>query len=315
MRILVTGGAGFIGSHLCQALIARDHHVTCVDDLSTGSRDNLALLEPGHRFELAIHDVTEPFDAQAEQIFHLACPASPVQYQKHPVRTLMTAVLGTRNALELAQRRGARLLLASTSEIYGDPRVHPQPESYRGNVSTLGPRACYDEGKRTAETLCADYARRHGVSVRIARIFNTYGPRMALDDGRVVSSFAVRALRGEPLEVHGDGGQSRTFCHVDDLVRGLTALMDLEGPDASAPINLGHPQETTILDLARLIVELAGSRSEIVHRAAAVDDPIRRCPDISRAAERLGWRPEVSLREGLQRTVEWFHNRLQGEGP
>jgi len=310
MRILVTGGAGFIGSHLCEALVGQGHRVTCLDDLSTGARGNVAHLEASGRFALVEGDVTAPFDAEAERIFHLACPASPVQYRKDPVRTLTTAVVGTQNALDLARRRGARLLQASTSEIYGDPQVHPQPETYRGNVSTTGPRACYDEGKRAAETLCADFTRQHGVDVRIARIFNTYGPGMALDDGRVVSSFAVRALRGEPIEIHGDGAQTRSFCYVADLVRGLLALMEHEGPDAAEPVNLGQPEEISIRDLARAIVELAGSRSQIVHVGAQPDDPARRCPDISRAAARLGWRPEVPLHEGLQRTVEFFRKLL-----
>jgi len=312
MRVLVTGGAGFIGSHLCEALLGQGHRVICVDDLSTGSRENIASLEKSGRFELAVHDVTEPFDLDADRLFHLACPASPVHYQKDPVRTLLTAVLGTRNALELARRRGARLLLASTSEIYGDPAVHPQPETYRGNVNTLGPRACYDEGKRCAETFCADYARQHGVEVRIARLFNTYGPRMAFDDGRVVSNFAIAALRGEPIEVHGDGSQTRSFCYVGDTLRGLIALMGFEGPLAGEPINLGNDEETSILALARRIVALTGASSEIVHGRAQVDDPARRCPDLTRAAERLGWRPEVELDQGLGRTVEFFRRRLGG---
>jgi UDP-glucuronate decarboxylase len=310
MRILVTGGAGFIGSHLCDALVERRHQVICLDDMSTGSRGNVEQLLDSDRLELVEHDVNQPFDVDAEQIFHLACPASPVQYQKDPIGTLLTAVNGTRHALELAQRKGARLLLASTSEVYGDPAVHPQPESYRGNVSQLGPRACYDEGKRAAETLSADFARQRGVEVRIARIFNTYGPRMALDDGRVVSSFAVRALAGEPIEIHGDGSQTRSFCHVDDTVRGLIALMDYQGPAAAEPVNLGHPEEIAVIDLARAVVELAGSRSEIVHTEALKDDPLRRCPDISRAGERLGWRPEKALVAGLSDTLAFFRTGL-----
>mgnify|MGYP006295394401 CR=1 FL=1 len=317
MKILVTGGAGFIGSHLAEALLAAGHQVTSVDNLFTGCADNVAHLAASGRFTDLRRDIVEPFDPAADaplfevdRIFNLACPASPVHYQRTPIRTVQTNVVGTYNVLELARRTGARVLQASTSEVYGDPAVHPQPEGYFGNVNPVGPRACYDEGKRCAETLSTDYRHGSGVDVRIARIFNTYGPRVALDDGRVISSFAVAALRGEPLAVHGSGVQTRSFCYVDDLVRGLLALMDYDGPGAYEPVNLGQPEEISMLDLAERIVALAGSASPIEHTAPLPDDPARRRPAIARARERLGWEPRVPLADGLARTVEWFRGRL-----
>jgi UDP-glucuronate decarboxylase len=306
MKTLVTGGAGLIGSHLCEALLAAGHEVICLDNFFTGSRRNVLHLIDDPRFELTRHDIIEPIAIDAGRIFNLACPASPVHYRKSPVKTIQTNVVGMRNVLELARQCGARVLQASTSEVYGDPAVHPQPESYWGNVNPVGTRACYDEGKRCAETLCTDYHLGHGVPVRIARIFNTYGPRVALGDGRVISSFALAALRGEPLTLHGDGAQTRSFCHVDDLVRGLLALMDYDGDDAHEPVNLGRPEEVSMRRLAELTVELAGSRSAIVAGEPQPDDPARRCPDIARARARLGWEPAVTLRDGLAGTIEWL---------
>lgn len=306
MRILVTGGAGFLGSHLCERLLNAGAHVLCLDDLSTGSETNIAHLRDNAAFEFIHHDLIQPAFLEADRVFHLACPASPVAYQSNPVRTVKTNVLGTMNMLGLARRTGARVLLASTSEVYGDPQVHPQPESYQGNVNQLGPRACYDEGKRIAETLMMEYHREHGVDIRIARIFNTYGPRMQRDDGRVVSNFAMRALRNEPAELYGGGSQSRSLCYVDDMVDGLTALMEYEGPRRFEPFNLGNPREITISELAALIFKLAGATARPVMAGPQQDDPIRRCPDIARASKELGFKPATTLEEGLRRTLEWF---------
>ena len=308
MKVLVTGGAGFIGSHLCERLVQDGHHVICLDNFFTGRRENVAhLLETG-QLELLRHDVADPILLQIDQIYNLACPASPVHYQFNPVKTVKTNVLGTLHMLQLAHRVGARLLQASTSEVYGDPTVHPQPESYWGHVNPIGPRACYDEGKRVAETLLMDYHREHGVDIRIARIFNTYGPRMAEHDGRVVSNFIVQALRGEPLTLYGEGQQTRSFCYVDDLVEGLVRLMNT--PALHDPVNLGNPTEFTIRQLAERVLALTGSSSPIVRRPLPQDDPTQRQPDIQRAQTHLGWTPGIPLDHGLQRTIAWFRHRL-----
>jgi UDP-glucuronate decarboxylase len=305
--ILVTGGAGFIGSHLCERLLSDGHEVIALDDLSTGSRTNVAQLMQNPRFRFVVHDVTTAFELQVDWIFHLACPASPVQYQKNPIKTVTTNVIGTLNGLSLASRRGSRFLLASTSEVYGDPEVHPQTETYRGNVNPIGPRACYDEGKRCAETLCFDHHREAGVEIRVARIFNTYGPRMAFDDGRVVSNFIVQALQDEDITIYGTGMQTRSFCHVDDLVQGLMMLMAC---DEVGPVNLGNPREHTILELAELVVTMTHSKSRLVHMPLPSDDPKQRRPDIGKAKARLGFQPKVSLEEGLQVTIDDFRRRL-----
>ncbi len=308
MRVLVTGGAGFVGSHLCERLIAEGHHVLCIDDLSTGSRANVAHLLDHERFTLFVHDVTEPYFAPADRIYNLACPASPIHYQVDPIKTVSTNVQGAIHGLRLAQRTGARFLQASTSEVYGDPDVHPQVESYHGNVNPIGPRACYDEGKRCAETLCFDFHRQAQVDIRVARIFNTYGPRMAANDGRVVSNFIVQALRGEPLTIYGEGQQTRSFCYVDDLVDGLVRLM--EHPTEVGPINLGNPGEFTIRELAEQVLALTGAGNALVHRPLPADDPKQRQPDITRARTTLGFEPKVPLAEGLKRTVAYFRDRL-----
>jgi UDP-glucuronate decarboxylase len=313
-RNLVTGGAGFLGSHLCEALLRQGHEVLCVDNFQTGSRRNILHLLRHPRFELLRHDVTLPLTVEVDDIYNLACPASPVHYQHDPVQTTRTSVLGTLNMLELARRLKARFLQASTSEVYGDPLQHPQTEAYWGNVNPIGVRACYDEGKRCAETLCMDYRRQFGLDVKIARIFNTYGPRMHPDDGRVVSNFVMQALRGEPLTIYGDGTQTRSFCYVDDLVRGFGRLMQMP-PETSGPINLGNPVECTMLELAQCVIRLCGSSSGIVFRPLPGDDPVRRRPDISLARERLGWTPRVHLEEGLQRTIGWFRELLPGASP
>jgi UDP-glucuronate decarboxylase len=307
-RTLVTGGAGFLGSHLCERLLADGHEVICLDNLFTGRRSNIEALLAHRRFELVRQDVILPFAVQVDRIYHLACPASPVHYQRNPVRTIRTAVEGTLNVLELAREARARVLIASTSEIYGDARVHPQQEEYWGNVNPIGPRACYDEGKRCAEALAASYASQYGVQVRTARIFNTYGPRLQEDDGRVVSNFIAQALRGEPLTVYGAGDQTRSFCYVADLIEGLVRLMEAEG--VKVPVNLGNPRETTVLALARLIKRLTHSRSPIQFAELPTDDPCRRNPDIGRAQALLGWTPQVPLEDGLRRTVEDFRQRL-----
>lgn len=309
MRALVTGGAGFLGSHLCERLLGDGLSVIALDDFSTGFPDNVAHLVENPRFTLVEQDVADPFDFEVDRIYNLASPASPPHYQRDPVRTTVTNVLGTLRALECAERRGARLLQASTSEVYGDPMVHPQPESYLGNVNPIGPRACYDEGKRCAESLVMDFARQGLAEVRIARIFNTYGPRMALDDGRVVSNFIVQALRGDDLTVYGSGTQTRSFCYVDDLVDGLIRLM--EHPHAIGPVNLGNPGEFTMLDLAEEVLRLTQSRSRIVFRPLPEDDPRQRRPSIDLARALLGFEPRVPLRQGLRRTIESFRASLQ----
>jgi UDP-glucuronate decarboxylase len=306
-RILVTGGAGFLGSHLCERLIRDGHEVICVDDLFTGSRRNLDALLENHRFEFIRHDVCERMHFECDEIFHLACPASPVHYQRNPVRTIRTCVQGTLNVLELARDVRARLLIASTSEIYGDPLVHPQVEGYWGNVNPIGPRACYDEGKRCAEALAASYAQQYRVEVRIPRIFNTYGPRMLPNDGRVVSNFIVQCLRGEPITVFGAGTQTRSFCYVDDLIEGFVRLMRSEH---DGPINLGNPNEATMIELAERIKALTGSSSPLVHAPLPTDDPTRRRPDISRATALLDWSPTIALDDGLRRTIDDFRARF-----
>jgi UDP-glucuronate decarboxylase len=309
MRILVTGGAGFIGSHLCERQEEQGHDVICLDNLFTGSHANVRHLEGRPGFRFVEHDVCEPLLVDVDRIFNLACPASPIHYQVNPMKTVQTNVMGALNMLEIARRMGARILQASTSEVYGDPAVHPQVESYWGNVNPTGPRACYDEGKRVAETLMSDYHRQAGVDIRIARIFNTYGPRMAENDGRVVSNFILQALRGEPITLYGTGEQTRSFCYVDDLVDGLIRLMDADGiPD---PVNLGNPGEFTMRQLAEMVCRLSGSASEIVMCPLPQDDPTRRRPDISRARALLGWEPHIPLKEGLTRTLADFTARLE----
>ncbi|HWI41228.1 MAG TPA: UDP-glucuronic acid decarboxylase family protein [Verrucomicrobiae bacterium] len=308
MRILVTGGAGFIGSHLCERLVEEGHDVICLDNFFTGSKRNVEALLSSSRFELVRHDIIEPILLEVDQVYNLACPASPVHYQYNPVKTIKTSVMGMINMLGLAKRVRARILQASTSEVYGDPAVHPQTEDYWGNVNPIGIRSCYDEGKRVAETLMMDYHRQNGVDIRIMRIFNTYGPRMALNDGRVVSNFIVQALRGEDLTVYGDGSQTRSFCYVDDLVEGMIRLMNTEG--LTGPVNIGNPAETTIMEFARRILELTGSRSRIVSLPLPQDDPKQRRPDISLAGEKLGWAPAVDLGTGLRRTIDEFSTRV-----
>lgn len=304
-RILVTGGAGFIGSHLCERLLACGQEVLCVDNFYTGRRINVAHLLDHPRFELLRHDICLPLYVEVDEIYNLACPASPIHYQCDPIKTTKTSVLGVLNMLGLAHRTGARILQASTSEVYGDPLVHPQREGYRGNVNPIGLRSCYDEGKRCAETLFFDYRRQHGLNIKIARIFNTYGPRMYVEDGRVVSNFAVQALRGEAITLYGTGEQTRAFCYVDDLVDGLLRLMETP-PEMTGPVNLGNPEEITMCALARKIIALSASRSELVFGPLPDDDPVRRCPDIALAREVLGWAPTVSLDVGLRRTLDYF---------
>ncbi|CAG0989259.1 UDP-glucuronate decarboxylase [Geobacteraceae bacterium] len=304
MRVLVTGGAGFIGSHLCARLMNDGHEVLCLDNFFTGSKNNILALLGNPRFELIRHDITEPILLEVDQIYHLACPASPVHYQYNPVKTIKTSVMGTINMLGLAKRVRAPILLASTSEIYGDPQVHPQPETYWGNVNPIGIRSCYDEGKRVAETLMMDYHRQNGVDIRIVRIFNTFGPRMAEHDGRVVSNFIVQALKGEDITVYGDGSQTRSFCYVSDLVEGLVRMMSCNG--FIGPVNLGNPVETTIIEFARRIIALTGSHSQIVYKPLPSDDPQQRQPDITLARTTLGWEPLVPLEAGLKKTVDYF---------
>jgi UDP-glucuronate decarboxylase len=311
MRILVTGGAGFIGSHLCERLVRDGHEVLCLDNFFTGNRRNVAGLLDNPLFELIRHDITEPILLEVDRIYNLACPASPIHYQYNPVKTIKTSVMGTINMLGLAKRVRARILQASTSEVYGDPQVHPQPEEYWGNVNPIGIRSCYDEGKRVAETLMMDYHRQNGVDIRIVRIFNTYGPRMAVNDGRVVSNFIVQALRGEDLTVYGDGGQTRSFCYVDDLVDGLVRMMECEG--FIGPVNLGNPAETTIMEFARRILDLTGSKNRIVCNPLPADDPKQRQPDISLAQEKLGWEPKVEIDTGLKSTIDYFAAKLAGD--
>ncbi len=308
-RVLVTGGAGFLGSHLCRRLLERGDDVLCVDNFFTGTKDNIASLLGSPFFELLRHDVTLPLHVEVDEIFNLACPASPVHYQVDPVQTTRTSVIGAINMLGLARRINAKILQASTSEIYGDPTVHPQPESYFGNVNTTGPRACYDEGKRCAETLFFDYRRQYGLKMKVARIFNTYGPNMHPNDGRVVSNFILQALRGEPLTIYGEGQQTRSFCYVDDLIDGLLALMDT-GDTVTGPVNLGNPGEFTIIELAEQVLEITGSKSQLVYQDLPADDPLQRQPDIALAEGLLDWRPKVPLAEGLKRTTEYFRDML-----
>ncbi|ETX28743.1 UDP-glucuronic acid decarboxylase family protein [Roseivivax isoporae] len=308
-RILVTGGSGFLGSFLCESLLDDGHDVLCVDNFQTGARENVRHLLDHPRFEMLRHDVTVPLWVEVDEIWNLACPASPVHYQTDPVQTVKTSVMGAINMLGLAKRTKSKIFQASTSEVYGDPRVHPQPEGYWGNVNPIGPRSCYDEGKRCAETLFFDYQRQCGVNIRMARIFNTYGPRMNPYDGRVVSNFIVQALKGEPITLYGEGQQTRSFCYVEDLIRGFRALMDAPD-DTPMPINLGNPGEFTIRELAEIINELTGSQSRMVYRPLPQDDPTQRRPDITRAKELLGWEPKIALREGLIRTIEHFDEVL-----
>ncbi|HEY2107416.1 MAG TPA: UDP-glucuronic acid decarboxylase family protein [Candidatus Binataceae bacterium] len=308
MRILVTGGAGFIGSHLCERLLKDKHEVICLDNFFSGKRANIAHLCGDQSFELIRHDVVEPILLEVDRIFHLACPASPVHYQYNPVKTTKTSVMGTINMLGMAKRVRARILLSSTSEVYGDPEEHPQKETYWGHVNPIGIRSCYDEGKRVAECLMMDYHRQNKVDIKIVRIFNTYGPRMAVNDGRVVSNFCVAALRGEPLTVYGQGTQTRSFAYIDDLVEGMIRMM--EAPDFIGPVNLGNPDEFTMLELARMAIELSRSSSSISYKPLPADDPTRRRPDITLARERFGWEPKVSLREGLVRTIDHFRREL-----
>jgi UDP-glucuronate decarboxylase len=309
MTVLVTGGAGFLGSHLCDQLIARGADVLCIDNFYTGSRRNLAAVLSHPRFELMRHDVTFPLYVEVERIYNLACPASPIHYQRDPVQTTKTSVHGAINMLGLAKRTRARILQASTSEVYGDPQVHPQPESYWGHVNPIGPRSCYDEGKRCAETLFFDYYGQHRLPIKVARIFNTYGPRMQLHDGRVVSNFVVQALRGEDITLYGDGSQTRSFCYVDDLIEALIRLMETP-VEFTGPMNLGNPGEFSMLELAELVLRLSGSKSKLVHRPLPTDDPVQRCPDIGLARRILDWEPQVDLESGLRHTIAWFRERL-----
>jgi UDP-glucuronate decarboxylase len=309
-RILVTGGAGFLGSHLCERLLGEGNDVVCIDNFFSGSKDNIRHLSYHPFFELIRHDVIHPLFIEVDWIFHLACPASPIHYQHNPIKTVKTNVMGTINMLGLAKRIKARILLASSSEVYGDARVHPQTEGYWGNVNPIGLRSCYDEGKRVAETLMMDYYRQNRVDIRIARIFNTYGPRMAVDDGRVVSNFIVQALKGEDLTVYGDGTQTRSFCYVSDLIEALVRTMDTE--EFVGPVNIGNPGEFTVLELAEKVLELTGSNSRIAFKPLPLDDPVRRCPDISLATSKLNWEPRVRLEEGLGKSIEYFREKLAG---
>jgi UDP-glucuronate decarboxylase len=308
-RVLITGGSGFLGSHLCERLLGEGAEVVCLDSFFTGRRANVEHLLTNPHFELIRHDVQEPFTMEVDEVFHLACPASPIHYQRNPVRTIRTAVEGTLNALDVAREARARILIASTSEVYGDPHEHPQPETYWGNVNPVGPRSCYDEGKRCAESLATAYAQQYGLEVRIARIFNTYGPRVHENDGRVISNFIVQALTNEPLTIFGEGQQTRSFCYVSDLIEGFLRLM--ASPHGANPVNLGNPKETTIRELAELIKRLTGSKSQIVSRPLPKDDPVRRKPDIAQARALLGdWSPQISLEQGLLQTIADFRKRL-----
>ncbi|WP_226390214.1 UDP-glucuronic acid decarboxylase family protein [Penaeicola halotolerans] len=308
-RILVTGGGGFLGSHLCDKLIAAGHEVLCVDNFFTGRRQNIHHLMDHRNFELLRHDITFPLYVEVDEIYNLACPASPIHYQFDPVQTTKTSVVGAINMLGLAKRLKIRILQASTSEVYGDPEVHPQPESYRGNVSTTGPRACYDEGKRCAETLFFDYHRQHQLEIKVMRIFNTYGPRMHPEDGRVVSNFIMQALRHEDITIYGDGMQTRSFCYVDDLIDGMYRLMN-SGPDFTGPVNIGNPTEFTMLQLAELIIKMTKSKSNLVFKPLPQDDPLQRKPIIDMAKEHLNWQPKIALEEGLDRTIAYFRTQL-----
>jgi len=305
MKILITGGAGFIGSHLCKFLLDKGNQIICLDNLFTGNKINIKKLLNNPDFEFIEHDITKPIKLEVDQIYNLACPASPIHYQSDPVKTTLTSTVGMNNMLELAKTCNARILQASTSEIYGDPKEHPQKETYWGNVNTLGPRSCYDEGKRVAETLMMDYKRENNVDIRIARIFNTYGPNMAENDGRVISNFILQALNNEPINVYGDGSQTRSFQYISDLIEGLYRLMN---QDYNNPINLGNPNEFTILELAKKIIELIDSNSEIIFKPLPEDDPKQRQPDITLAKEKLGWQPNIQLEEGLKKTIDWFKN-------
>jgi UDP-glucuronate decarboxylase len=306
-RILVTGGAGFLGSHLCERLVNEGHDVICLDNFFTSQKENVDHLLDRHNFELIRHDVTEPILLEVDEIYNLACPAAPGHYQHNPIKTMKTSVMGAINMLGLAKRCGAKVLQASTSEVYGDPEIHPQPESYRGAVNPIGIRACYDEGKRAAETLFFDYLRQNRVNIRVVRIFNTYGPRMHPFDGRVVSNFIRQALRGEDITIYGDGSQTRSFCYRDDLVEGIVRMMNAPD-DFHGPVNIGNPGEFTIRELAELVIELTGADSKLVQRPLPADDPLQRQPDITLARDRLGWEPTVPLREGLERTIAWFRS-------
>lgn len=309
MRILVTGGAGFVGSHLCERLLGDGHDVICLDNFFTGSKNNIIHLMDSHHFELVRHDITEPILLEVDRIYNLACPASPVHYQYNPVKTIKTSVMGTINMLGLAKRVRARILQASTSEVYGDPKVHPQTEDYWGNVNPIGIRSCYDEGKRVAETLMMDYHRQNRVDIRIVRIFNTYGPRMAENDGRVVSNFILQALKNNDITIYGDGSQTRSFCYVSDLVEGMIRMMECN--DFIGPVNIGNPIENTILEFAEKIITMVDSKSKIIFQPLPQDDPKQRQPNISLAVEKLGWCPEIALHEGLQQTVKYFAERIR----
>ena len=311
-RILVTGGAGFLGSHLCERLLDAGHDVLCVDNYFTGTKDNIAKCLDNKHFELMRHDVTFPLYVEVDEIYNLACPASPIHYQFDPVQTTKTSVHGAINMLGLAKRVKAKIFQSSTSEVYGDPTVHPQTEDYRGNVNPIGPRACYDEGKRCAETLFFDYHRQHKLRIKVARIFNTYGPRMHPNDGRVVSNFIVQALRGESITIYGKGTQTRSFCYVDDLIEGFVRLMDSRDK-LTGPVNLGNPGEFTILELAQKVIKQIGSKSKLVHKKLPADDPTQRCPDITLAKKELGWEPKIQLDAGLKKTIAYF-DKLLGEG-
>ena len=313
-RILVTGGAGFIGSHLCERLVTAGQNVLCVDNFFTGRHNNIAPLQRSPNFQVLRHDVSHPLFAEVDELYNLACPASPVHYQFDPIQTTKTSVLGAINMLGLAKRCRARILQASTSEVYGDPQIHPQPESYLGNVNPIGPRACYDEGKRCAESLFFDYRRQHGLTIKVVRIFNTYGPRMTAEDGRVVSNFILQALRDEPISIYGTGSQTRSFCFVDDLVDGLIRMMATDG-SVTGPMNLGNPEEVSIHDLAALIIEMTGSRSRIVYLPAVTDDPRQRQPDIALARSTINFAPSVGLRHGLMRTIAYFEKTLVRTAP
>ncbi|MDA7670562.1 SDR family oxidoreductase [Verrucomicrobia bacterium] len=308
MRILVTGGAGFLGSHLSDRLIDKGHEVICLDNFFTGNKQNIRHLLGNDHFELIRHDVIDPFKAEVDQIYNLACPASPVHYQYNPIKTVKTSVMGAMNVLGLAKRTGARVLQASTSEVYGDPDVHPQTEAYRGNVNTIGLRSCYDEGKRVAETLFFDYHRAMKIDIRVIRIFNTYGPRMHPNDGRVVSNFIVQALNNDPITVYGDGSQTRSFCFMDDLLDGMMRLMNHDS--FTGPVNIGNPGEFTILELAKKVIQKTGSKSTIIHKELPADDPLQRKPDITSAKKELNWEPKINLDEGLDKTITYFRNLL-----